>query len=68
MASRREAPPPFPIVEQHDVGLRRQRPRNRRPLFLAARKMGWEIVVLVVKTDLIVQKQCNEIAKWLFDK
>ena len=43
------------LVEQHDVGLHRQRPRDRRPLFLAARKMGREIVVLVVKTDLVEQ-------------
>ena len=43
------------LVEEHDIGLHRERAGDRRPLLLPAREMGREVVVLVLQPDLLQQ-------------
>src|SRR5204862_852117 len=43
------------LVEQHDLGLHCQRPRDRRALLLAARQESRILIPLFIKADLVEQ-------------
>ena len=49
------------LVEQHDLGLKRQRARNRHPLLLAARKLARIGSRLLRKSHAIERRQADSL-------